>query len=205
MRTPECGSVKCAKPSTRRRAASSGVPVGDGDPGRVELAGDGVHRGGVADLPADVGDILGLVVGRVDDEPVMALVHPQVQVVAVAVGGDLVPEHLLGILRPHVEILRADPDIGQLIDLVHAVLLLACSYPHRLPQRVAECLSVLRRRDVDERLGPLPQRLALESGDAVFGDHDVDHSARNGDGRGRVQAGHDPRLLPVLGSSTPAR
>ena len=39
---------------------------------------------------------------------------------------------------------------------------------------------MLRRCDVDERLGPLPQRLAFELCDAVLGNHGVDIMSAQG-------------------------
>lgn len=47
----------------------------DVDSRGVQPAGNGVHHVGIAHLPPDVGDIFGFVIRRVDDEPVVALVH----------------------------------------------------------------------------------------------------------------------------------
>ena len=52
-----------------------GLALDDVDPGGIELTGDHVHGRGVADLPTHVGDVLGLVVGRMNDEAMMTLVH----------------------------------------------------------------------------------------------------------------------------------
>ncbi len=120
MRTPEWGSVKCTKPDHPPDGRLFGLAFDDVDAGGVELGGDRVHHLGVADLPAHIRDVFGFVAGRVHDEPVMPVVHAQVQVAAIAVGGDFVPEHLLGVLRPHIQIVGADPDVGQFVDLLHA-------------------------------------------------------------------------------------
>ena len=90
---------------------------GDLHAGIVELHGERLHALRRADLPADVGDVLG--VARVHREAMVVAVHLQEQRLRVAVVCDLVTEHAGCERAPLVEVACRDPDVAELVNLRH--------------------------------------------------------------------------------------
>ena len=91
--------------------------VGDLDTLGLDLGRHLPHLGGVGHLPSDERDVL--LLGPLDQQAVVMVVHPQIDVVVVAVGGDLLPEHLDGVGLPHVEVPGPRSHVTQLVNLGH--------------------------------------------------------------------------------------
>jgi hypothetical protein len=89
--------------------------------GIVGAACERVHRGGVADLPADVERVFD--VGRVNRQSMVVVVHAQVERVVVARGRDLLAEQVGGVAAPGIGITRPDPQVAESVDLCHAARL----------------------------------------------------------------------------------
>ena len=89
-------------------------PLGDRHPGRLQLPGGGVEGGGAGHLPPVAEPVRP--VGRLDGDAVVALVHTEMDHVAVA-RLDLHAEHMGGEPGPVVRILGRDPQVPERLDV----------------------------------------------------------------------------------------